>query len=349
MKNLQQNSPLLSSCDKPQSATKPPRPSGTPPLKRRGINSFLLSPFSFLLFCLIQVSVFAQTPEAVLNSCPKIPSVETLKKSAMNQCSNADDYQKQVEEVFAFEQKIDENISLVNEKINKIKQENFSALEKANELDEKAAEEYAKRITGGRSLDDLENMSEAEMIEMAMQMAGKQTANPKNVQKMAELAEEQQKLALKVADKIRQMEKETDDLKAKHEAMLKPKGKFEKIRIILKQLWDYGGEVSEKELAEINRLCAEYKSLASSYFETILPEWLKHLESQRAAHKSLKSDKERMIVINKELAQLASSSIKANLTSSAELEATVDLKLLPWESLHDELYLIKASTKFAKP
>jgi len=304
---------------------------------------------SFLLFCFLQVSLFAQTPEAVLNSCPKIPSVETLKKSAMTQCSNTDDYQKQEEEVFAFEKKIDENLHLVYEKIEKINQENYRALEKASESDEKAAEEYAKRVTGGRSLDDIENMSEAEMMEMVMQMAGKQTANPQNVKKIAELTEEQQKLTQKIADKIRQMQRDSEDLKAKHEAMLNPKGKFEKIRVIIKQLWDLGGEVTEREIAEINRLCAEYKSLASSYFDTILPEWLKHLESRRAALKSLKPDQERMIAINKELAQLASSSIKANLTSSAELEATVALKLLPWEFLRDELYLIKMSIKFATP
>jgi len=50
MKKHQQNSPLPSSWGLPQSATKPPRPSGTPPFQRRGILLFSLLLFSFLLF-----------------------------------------------------------------------------------------------------------------------------------------------------------------------------------------------------------------------------------------------------------------------------------------------------------
>jgi len=50
-----------SACDR-LPFNKPPRPSGTPPLKRRGIfSSFLLSPFSFLLFSFLPSSVWAQT------------------------------------------------------------------------------------------------------------------------------------------------------------------------------------------------------------------------------------------------------------------------------------------------
>ena len=53
MKNLSTPSGFLVS-----SYNKPPRPSGTPPLKRRGIFSLPLSPFSLLLFCFSALLLF---------------------------------------------------------------------------------------------------------------------------------------------------------------------------------------------------------------------------------------------------------------------------------------------------
>jgi len=288
--------------------------------------------------------LFAQTPESVLKSCPKIPSVETLKNWALYNCEFTDPYEKFREEVYSFQNKLDDNISLVREKINKINEENITAMDKANAADKKSG-----AAKGTKTFEDIENMSEAEIIAMGMSMIGSQNLNPQNIMKVAELSDEAQTLAEKIAAEDLRVAKETDALIAKHEALLSPKGKYEKVSILQKKLWDLVGEVSEREIAEINKLCNEYKPLASSYYESVISEWLKYLENLRAVNKKMKVDHERLVAIKKEITILSTSAAGISAANTAEIEASGDLKLLQWEFLLTDLELMRKSTEFVKP
>jgi len=305
-------------------------------------------PSSLIILALLLFfgTLSAQTPESILKSSPKIPSVETLKGSVLFTCGDDEYPQKMRNEISTFEQKLDDNMRLIVERIEAIKEESSDAIDKANKKDDEQAEQYIGSLTGGKTIEDLENMSEAELMALGMRMATQQAQNPQQTYKrLAELTPEQQTLGGHVANELYRLETELEALIDKHKAMLAPDGKYEKIDMLrAKARGD--ALMGHSEIAEMKRACAELKPLENAYYNAIIPEWLKLLENQRAAYKKLVPDQERLIAVNREIAMLTATASGAIINASVEVEAALSTKLLPWEAALKELDLLRKSTAF---
>ena len=330
-------------------------------------------------------SANAQTPESIRKSCPPIPSVNTLKIWALDECEAMS--QKISDEVNGFHDKINTNNQFVYEKIEELKALGKIEEQKAGEKDKEQLDKTIKATTG-KSIKELESMSDKETEAYANQMvksmtgmtmeqlaaldgksdaeilaamqksgaidkaaqqaAAKPAATTVDVTKISrihELQAEMQTLIQQVNAEVLRIEKEEAALKAKHEAMLKPGGEFAKLMEVKRKLNPYRGIglISSNELAEAQRLCAQLRPLESSYYDKIIPEWLKFVNTLVETQKQLNSLENRIHAVSVELTDLQ------GLPATAAVASANNAKIRPWEEVRAYMNILSKCTDFFKP
>ena len=304
----------------------------------KNIPQFLV-PLAVAGFSMFGFGAAAQTPESVVKACASIPSAETMKKYEM--ASHADDAgkdQKAVSEVRAFLKLLDENETIVKNKLDALTKEGDAATKKE---EEKLLKQAEKNFSSSKPV---EQMSQAEIIQMGMQMQSKMSANlvAQDVVKIAALQEEMQQLSEKFVAESQRIATEEGALRAKHKAMWQKGGKYySKFMPLQVELDAFGdGEVGSTNMPQINAIVAKMNRIREDYYTEIIPEWLKLMEKLRADEKKTMPLRERMLKASLEYATLAAKMPGIPLEALTETTAAVELKKLPWEYAEKELYTI---------
>ena len=297
---------------------------------------------------MMSFNVMAQTPESLVKACTNIPSAATLKNYAMSNYESAE-YEKAVNEVRAFDELVGKNIAIVKNKIEELKEAGDAAAKKEEGKLEKKIE---KDLLGGKSAKQIENMSQAELMQVGMQM-GMQMMSQMQTQEAAggaslpELIDETMQVNEQFIAESERLIKEKNALKAKHEAMWKKGGKYyAQFLPFQNELDEIGdGEVGNIYDAQLKRIEAERNRIWTAYYSEIIPEWLKFIEKYRADYKKIIPPlKERQIKLSLEVAAKTLGAVDALTKIVAENES----KKLPWETAQEELEIISSSTNFVR-
>ena len=301
---------------------------------------------------MIRFGVAAQTPESLVKACSNIPSAETLKHYCLSNYESAE-YQKAVKEVDAFRQRLEENSQIIKNKVEEIEKAGNAAAEKEQD---KLKAQVEKDLLGGKSVEQMqkqtENMSQAELMQMGMQMMSQmqKNSNPQDMYKIATLSQELLQIQEKIVAESERMNNERAALKAKHRALWQKGGKYYTQFLPLQNELDKipDGEVGDIYDAQLKRLSADMNRIKAAYYSEIIPEWLKLIEKQRTDNKKVRALMEQQIKLSLESSALAGKMQGISLDATAEVAAATEQKKHPWENAESELSIISSSLSFVR-